>query len=345
MSAVGQRWLDFSGFQLDPADARRNGAAGVTIYLSAPVPATAWKRRDRAFVQACIKAGLDVMLNFEWYETRALEGFAAGVQDGTWARAQAMTVGYPLGRVIVFSHDTSSYNRSAIGEYLRGVAVGLRGAYEVGIYGGYQVVEDMVGWRAVMGWQTLAWSNGRISAKASLYQNGRQWYHGQVDEDVVRRPHFGSWLDPLAGSEPAPTPTPKPGPTPAPAPAPAPRHIATQTYTAAAGDTLTSIAGRFHSTWQQLAAMNHLANPDVLAVGQKLTVPVVSAAPAPKPAPKPVAKPVTPPAAKPAPPARSIPPFPTHSSQQTVIQAFQREHHLVPDGIIGPLTWKAMWSA
>ncbi len=42
------------------------------------------------------------------------------------------------------------------------------------------------------------------------------------------------------------------------------------TYRVQAGDTLGRIATRFHTTWQHLAAINHLANPNNIRVGQVL---------------------------------------------------------------------------
>lgn len=45
------------------------------------------------------------------------------------------------------------------------------------------------------------------------------------------------------------------------------------TYTVRPGDTLSFIASRFHTSWTALAALNHLANPNWLTVGQVLQVP------------------------------------------------------------------------
>lgn len=44
------------------------------------------------------------------------------------------------------------------------------------------------------------------------------------------------------------------------------------TYTVQAGDTLSKIAARFGTTWQTLAALNSLSNPNVLQIGQVLRV-------------------------------------------------------------------------
>jgi LysM repeat protein len=44
-------------------------------------------------------------------------------------------------------------------------------------------------------------------------------------------------------------------------------------YVVAKGDTLSSIAKSYNTTWQRLAALNNLASPDALQVGQPVAVP------------------------------------------------------------------------
>lgn len=50
----------------------------------------------------------------------------------------------------------------------------------------------------------------------------------------------------------------------------------TTPYVVRAGDTLTSISGRYHTTWQELAQVNGLLSPDGIHVGQVIQVPVFS---------------------------------------------------------------------
>lgn len=45
------------------------------------------------------------------------------------------------------------------------------------------------------------------------------------------------------------------------------------TYRVQSGNTLAGIASQFHTTWETLASMNHLANPNVLRIGEVLSVP------------------------------------------------------------------------
>lgn len=55
----------------------------------------------------------------------------------------------------------------------------------------------------------------------------------------------------------------------------------TTSYTVARGDTLYRIAIRFNTTVSRLIALNHLANPNIIYVGQSLTVPTETTIPIP----------------------------------------------------------------
>lgn len=85
-----------------------------------------------------------------------------------------------------------------------------------------------------------------------------------------------------------------PIPAPAPAPAAAPAPVAAGgTYIVKAGDTLSGIASRHHTTYAQLAAVNGIAPTSTLHIGQTLRLPaggstaVAAAKPAAKTATKP----------------------------------------------------------
>ncbi len=87
---------------------------------------------------------------------------------------------------------------------------------------------------------------------------------------------------PTPRPSPAPSPTPKPTPTPSPTPTatpaptarPTPRPTATvRRYTVRPGDTLYSIAARFHTTVGAIERANAITNPGLLRVGQVLIIP------------------------------------------------------------------------
>jgi cell wall-associated NlpC family hydrolase len=88
--------------------------------------------------------------------------------------------------------------------------------------------------------------------------------------------------------------------------APAPAQVSTtaaapggSTYRVVAGDTLGSIAARYGTTVANLVAINHLSDPNLIFVGEAITVDG-SGAPAPAPSPRPAAAPAAAPAASPA---------------------------------------------
>jgi LysM repeat protein len=49
-------------------------------------------------------------------------------------------------------------------------------------------------------------------------------------------------------------------------------------YTVQKGDTLSTVAQRYNTTWQRLAALNNLTSPDAIQPGQQLTVPCAAGA-------------------------------------------------------------------
>lgn len=80
-----------------------------------------------------------------------------------------------------------------------------------------------------------------------------------------------------SGVKPAPAPTPKPTPKPAPKPpVVAPKPANTFVATATKGDTLSSIAVQFGTTVSGILAVNKLANPNAITIGQKLNIPITS---------------------------------------------------------------------
>jgi len=46
-----------------------------------------------------------------------------------------------------------------------------------------------------------------------------------------------------------------------------------QTYVVVSGDTLGAIASRYGTTWQKLASYNHIANPNLIYLNQKICIP------------------------------------------------------------------------
>ena len=262
-------WLDYSFARPNLEVAKKSGATGVLRYLCPINSQTAGKVLDAPERDAIEAAGLDWALGFEYYSTRALEGRPSGLVDGLTALHQARQLGYNRGRAIYPAHDTGQRDDPQVAAYLDAFAESLGGYYVVGVYSGIDTVDAMLdGKHAVKGWQTGAWSGGRISAAAVLYQDLKQWFAGAADENRVLRGTVGSQHEVLAGD---PTPTPRrrrrrhhrqPKPIPG-----------GGAYTVRLGDTLQSIAARHATTWQVLARINRLPDPNRIFVGQVLQMP------------------------------------------------------------------------
>lgn len=128
-------------------------------------------------------------------------------------------------------------------------------------------------------------------------------------------------------------------------------------YVVGSGDTLGSIAEKFATTVAALVALNGLADPNKISVGQVLRLPGAVNVPPPNPAPQPWLM---------LPPVRSRPlsfqhwynayPFspallpiikPVANSfgpqSLTALEKVQRRYGLVADGIDGPLTKRVLW--
>lgn len=263
------RMLDYSFARPDPAQIKAQGFQGVMRYLSP----NAGKNLTASERDALRAEGLAIGLVWEWYAQRALEGNAAGVQDGQSALAQANALGVPQDVAIFFAvdWDATPAQQQAIDDYLNGAKQALGG--RVGIYAGYYPLSRAFDNGVVSyGWQTYAWSGGAWDNRAQLRQELNGQWGGQVDFDEDVAGTAGLWVAsaPVA-SEPA-----------APVAPPAPQQ--THQYAIQAHDTfwgLEQVNGWSHGTLQN---MNPGVDPTKLQIGQLVTVPGAGS-PAPTPAP------------------------------------------------------------
>ena len=119
------------------------------------------------------------------------------------------------------------------------------------------------------GYQSHPWNEGSYSCVIRQYSStGRlPGWGGNLDLNLayMNREQWMKYASP-SGSKPAPAPAPKPKPAPKPAPKPG-------TYTVKAGDTLSGIASRFGTSWQELQRINGLANANLIFPGQVLKLP------------------------------------------------------------------------
>lgn len=257
--------LDYSWGRPNLQQVKDAGYSFVVRYLAA---AGNGKEITKPEAEAIRAMGLGLALVYEQYAARPKEGRAAGKTDAQTALNQARAVGFPDDRPIYFAvdWDTTEADQAAIDEYLRGAAE-IIGANRVGVYGSFYVVERCkTNGSATWFWQTYAWSGGQISKYAHFrqYLNGQNVGGAAVDLNETYKDDFGAWG---IGSS-----LPVSEPTPAPAAPTAPANTSEGTYTVQKGDTLGAIASRYGTTYQYLAQINGIANPNLIFPGQVLKV-------------------------------------------------------------------------
>jgi hypothetical protein len=131
-----------------------------------------WKRLTRSEAEAITVAGMQIVSVFETTASRPAGGAAAGSVDGAEALSEARLINQPVGTAIYFAvdYDAKKKDFNAIEAYLRAAAKEIPG-YKVGVYGSYAVIEEMVSRKAAAHfWQTYAWSGGRKSDHANIFQ-------------------------------------------------------------------------------------------------------------------------------------------------------------------------------
>jgi hypothetical protein len=168
---------------------KSSGCVGAVGYLSdrnLTDASTNPKEITAAEAQKLVDAGLKLALVWETTAARAGVGFEAGVADAKAAEAQADVLGYPADAVIFYAVDYDT-TPTVVTPYFKGInSVAKR---PVGVYGGVKIIDGLVGTLAKYGWQTIAWSAGKVSPKTCLLQNV---FKGDYDTSNVSGP-FPAW--------------------------------------------------------------------------------------------------------------------------------------------------------
>lgn len=196
--------VDYSWGRPDPGALARAGVKLVSRYLSHDSS----KNLSAAEANALHAAHIDIVLNWESDAGRPLLGAAAGAADGRDAASLAHSLGVPYGCTIYYScdRDITSGQFDTVAAYYRAAGQATAGRYNVGIYGEADIVDAMHARGVVTSeWQTFAWSGGRQSAEADLYQylNGQTLAGASVDFDRIIHPDklgAWTWVRPAEGS-------------------------------------------------------------------------------------------------------------------------------------------------
>lgn len=204
-----------------PAEIRATGAGGVMCYLAPDNGSPGSKCATPAQVATYRAAGLVVGLVFEDLASDALGGGHAGVRNGRMAAAQAAARHYPAGCVVFASvdFDAAAVEMHTVRRYLAAFAEQLAPhGWVGGCYGGANTLDACVAAVVLWGWQSTAWSNGRVSSRAALYQDG---YRPGFDLSTVCDPAVPLWGMPPVAAPAGPTARVPPGGAAVP---PAPTH-------------------------------------------------------------------------------------------------------------------------
>lgn len=173
------RFIDYAWWQVSPATLKSLGVSGVMRYISHD-GSKDLSAAERDNLRA---AGLDIGLVYESQANRAAQGFTAGSLDATFANNRADLLGYEGTLWYAVDFDTSA---AVVQPYFDGIAsVGRR---KFAPYGSATIIEN-VRYNGI-GWQTEAWSRGRVSARAGLIQD---IFNNTYDSNKVLIADFGQW--------------------------------------------------------------------------------------------------------------------------------------------------------
>jgi hypothetical protein len=152
--------LDYAWQKPTPAQIKAAGYSGVLRYLSPD----ASKNLSAAERDGLLAAGLSIGVVWESTANRASQGILAGAADVAAAETQARSLGLPAGVPIFYAVDFDA-DPASVAPYFAGVMG--HASHTVGVYGSARVIEGTnVPWK----WQTVAWSGGRVSGAAHIYQ-------------------------------------------------------------------------------------------------------------------------------------------------------------------------------
>ncbi|GGD95266.1 DUF1906 domain-containing protein [Paenibacillus nasutitermitis] len=158
---------------LSASNAKVLAGAGFVFAARYLVPERlSWKRLNRAEAEAITSAGMQIVSVYETSANRPAGGAAHGKSDGLAALREAKLIGQPKGSAIYFAvdYDAGQQDYEVIEHYLRAASAQLLD-YHTGVYGSYAVIEEMAKRQACSHfWQTYAWSRGKKSQHANIYQ-------------------------------------------------------------------------------------------------------------------------------------------------------------------------------
>lgn len=173
---------DYSFYRPSIATLHANGVTAVSRYLDWGL--ASGKCISKTELIHLLSNGIDVYLNWESTGHTATGGSTEGKKEATEAFRLAKLLGVAEPKIIFTSTDYDAAGDAPLAYHNGCAAIG--GHANVGLYGGVRVIDYMCGGgvnaRSVFGWQTYAWSGGKVSRAADLYQ-----YHNgtNFDQDKI----------------------------------------------------------------------------------------------------------------------------------------------------------------
>jgi hypothetical protein len=196
--------IDQSFSTANPAQAAAAGIKLVCSYLSND-PSKNWTPAE---IRSYHAVGIGCEMNWEGFAAEAKGGAAAGTTNATTAvrLADALVagVGYKsptkLGIAYSVDFDTTPGDYAVIDAYFRAIRQVHGGRYLVGAYGEADLIEHLFAAGLIdFGWQTYAWSGGRLSNLADLYQYSNNESLGGAAVDfnrIIDSAALGAWWAP-----------------------------------------------------------------------------------------------------------------------------------------------------
>ncbi|MCQ2009274.1 DUF1906 domain-containing protein [Sporolactobacillus sp. STSJ-5] len=320
-------------------------AAGIRLvgrYIGSP---SSWKTLETAEVKALQAVGIKIYsIRQTTNNVASFFNYAKGVSEAKEAETWAHSINQPNGTAIYFSVDFDAKGSAlaAVKQFFKGVDETLKD-YKVGVYGSYGVIEALSETTYTdYYFQTYAWSGGKVSKYADLYQykNGQTIADVTVDYNEIKG-NAGEW-EAVASKEDKPkTSSVKKK-----------NQSVPDSYIVKSGDTLSEIGARYGIAYQDIKLWNGLKS-DLILPGQKLKM-----------------KKAAPVKSKPNKSGSSVVPYPGHlikkgstgkdveriqhalgikvdgifgKQTEVAVQAYQQRHGLSVDGIVGIQTWNTLF--
>jgi hypothetical protein len=176
---------NLTGYIAELKAAKVTGAGRYIGWDSVPGYPSIGKNISVAEAKALIAAGIDIFLAFEYGANEAASGSAQGNKDGQLATEQLRQFGAPADMAVYFAvdFDIPDYAPSLpdtpanafaklgpVGKYFQAIKVASP-EYAIGGYGGYYAITRLFDAGLIRyGWQTVAWSGGKLDSRAGIYQ-------------------------------------------------------------------------------------------------------------------------------------------------------------------------------